>query len=122
MQGRYPRAFRLDDSGAFPRGLELGLLSMAKGEMATLMVRCDYAYGPEGKMLHTGIYVPPNATLKYDVRHKFSKSNVPGGADVSLHQTFFCGWIVASYSGTVVDAPFFLRPAYHVIRRSMHGS
>lgn len=84
-QGRYPRAFRLDDSGAFPRGLELGLLSMAKGERATLLVKPGYAYGETGKRLHNGVFIPPNATLKYDVSSDERQSEDPFLGTRSAH-------------------------------------
>jgi len=45
------------------RGLEKGLATMTKGEIALFELRADYAYGEEGKPPA----VPPAATVRYEV-------------------------------------------------------
>ena len=45
------------------RGLEKGLATMTKGEVALFELRADYAYGEEGKPPA----VPPAATVRYEV-------------------------------------------------------
>jgi len=51
------------------RGMQLGLESMKVGELAKLLVRCDYAYGAEGLRRNAGeVLVPPFATLCFEVR------------------------------------------------------
>ena len=49
--------------GAVIKGLEKGLVTMRKGEVAVFTCRADYAYGAAGRPPS----VPPGATLRYEV-------------------------------------------------------
>ena len=60
-----PRSFQVG-SGNTLAGWDLAVRNMTRGERATLFVHSDFAYGPRGHTMRSGVFIPPNATLKFE--------------------------------------------------------
>lgn len=58
--------FRLGKGGAI-RAFDLAIREMRVGQTASLVVRCDYAYGKRGLRVSGKVLVPPYATVQYDL-------------------------------------------------------
>ncbi|CAI5970861.1 unnamed protein product [Closterium sp. NIES-64] len=64
--GEEPFEFTTDEEQVVP-GLDKAVMKMKKGELATVTIAPEYAYGSEKKTLEKGT-VPANSTLVYELR------------------------------------------------------
>ncbi|CAI7872926.1 unnamed protein product [Closterium sp. NIES-53] len=64
--GEDPFEFTTDEEQVVP-GLDKAVMKMKKGELATITIAPEYAYGSEEKTLEKGT-VPANSTLVYELR------------------------------------------------------
>jgi FKBP-type peptidyl-prolyl cis-trans isomerase 2 len=54
--------------GKVIKGMELGVASMTRGEVAQIKCRCDYAYRAEGCRQRGNVMVPPFCTILFELR------------------------------------------------------
>jgi FKBP-type peptidyl-prolyl cis-trans isomerase len=61
-----PRSFQVGGGNTLA-GWDLAVRNMTRGERATVYVHSDFAYGPHGHTMRSGVFIPPNATLKFEL-------------------------------------------------------
>ena len=61
-----PRSFQVGGGNTLA-GWDLAVRNMTRGERATVYVHSDFAYGPRGHTMRSGVFIPPNATLKFEL-------------------------------------------------------
>ena len=63
---KLPRSFVVGAGNTLP-GWELVVRNMSKGERATVFVHSEFGYGSESCTTRSGVFIPPNATLRFDL-------------------------------------------------------
>ena len=84
-----PRSFVVG-AGNTLTGWDLAVRNMTKGERATLLVHSEFGYGPVGHTMRSGIYIPPNTTLRFELELlRWNEKDIfnDGGVLVSYSRT-----------------------------------
>ena len=61
-----PRSFQVGGGNTLA-AWELAVRNMSKGERATILVHSDFGYGSLGRTTRAGVFIPPNATLRFEL-------------------------------------------------------
>ena len=61
-----PRSFQIG-AGNTLAAWDLAVRNMTKGERATILVHSDFGYGAVGRTTRGGVFIPPNATLRFEL-------------------------------------------------------